>query len=172
MQSFWFARYFSVLKTVVFWLQNCNSTVYSYRRKFLFQFCLMSSWFERKIDHFSAVNATSESKNYLFLCRYLLSSFITVFSLLGDRGGWIRTIYGKNKDLWKKDCDKLYSYRKHVFCRAKQNTLLDKMVTDDYKRPHYYVDDPYEPYHKRPEFLWTRTKPLPPSKNVYKYLDD
>jgi large subunit ribosomal protein L35 len=48
--------------------------------------------------------------------------------------------------------DRRYRLRQHVFCNAKQSKLLDKMVTDFWKKPKHWVDNPYEPYHKRENF--------------------
>ncbi|PNF28761.1 39S ribosomal protein L35, mitochondrial [Cryptotermes secundus] len=77
-------------------------------------------------------------------------------------GGWIRTRAGRFRHLWRKSEYQKYRYRQHIFCNATQCTLLDKMVTKYWKRRRYYVDDPYEPYHTREEFPYTRKKPLPP----------
>ncbi|OAD62030.1 39S ribosomal protein L35, mitochondrial [Eufriesea mexicana] len=74
-------------------------------------------------------------------------------------GIWIRTRAGRHSMLWKKSLKKRRELRQHVFCNASQSTLLDKMVTMYWKRPHYYVDDPYNPYHTREEFSITRRKP-------------
>ncbi|CAK9795444.1 39S ribosomal protein L35, mitochondrial [Anthophora plagiata] len=76
-------------------------------------------------------------------------------------GIWIRTRSGRKKRLWKKTARQKIKLKQHVFCNATQSTLLDKMVTKYWKRPHYYVDDPYNPYHKREEFLLTRRSPKP-----------
>lgn len=76
-------------------------------------------------------------------------------------GGWIRTRAGRHKHLWKKSPALRKRLREHVFVNATQSTLLDKMVTKYWKRPKYYVDDPYEPYHTREEWIFTRRKPLP-----------
>nr|CAD7440013.1 unnamed protein product [Timema bartmani]CAD7454993.1 unnamed protein product [Timema tahoe] len=76
-------------------------------------------------------------------------------------GGWIRTRSGRHKKLWKKKENLRRRLRQHVFCNATQSWLLDKMVTKYWRQPRYYVDDPYEPYHTREEFLVTRKKPLP-----------
>ncbi|XP_075232017.1 mitochondrial ribosomal protein L35 [Lycorma delicatula] len=81
-----------------------------------------------------------------------------------DWGIWIRTKCGRHKKLYKKSSARKRRLREHVFCNAQQSNLLDKMVTKFWKRPKYYVDDPYEPYHKREEFLLTRKQPL--VKNV------
>lgn len=74
-------------------------------------------------------------------------------------GGWIRTKIGRHKKLWKKSPNQKRRLKQHVFCNATQNTLLDKMVTRYWKKPRYYVDDPYAPYHTREEFPVTRRKP-------------
>nr|CAD7423499.1 unnamed protein product [Timema monikensis] len=82
-------------------------------------------------------------------------------NLFCQKGGWIRTRSGRHKRLWKKKENLRRRLRKHVFCNATQSWLLDKMVTKYWRQPRYYVDDPYEPYHTREEFLVTRKKPLP-----------
>ncbi|XP_047539755.1 39S ribosomal protein L35, mitochondrial [Vanessa atalanta] len=74
-------------------------------------------------------------------------------------GGWIRTKIGRHKRLWKKSPPQKRRLRQHVFCNGTQNTLLDKMVTKYWKKPKYYVEDPYAPYHTREEFPHTRKKP-------------
>ncbi|XP_014471484.1 PREDICTED: 39S ribosomal protein L35, mitochondrial [Dinoponera quadriceps] len=76
-------------------------------------------------------------------------------------GIWIRTKSGRHKHLWKKSAARRKRLRQHVFCNATQCKLLDKMVNKYWKRPRYYVDDPYTPYHSREEFPFTRRKPLP-----------
>ncbi|XP_060528622.1 large ribosomal subunit protein bL35m [Cylas formicarius] len=76
-------------------------------------------------------------------------------------GAWIRTKAGRHKKLWKKSPPRRRRLRQHVFCNATQSRLLDKMVTSYWKRPKYYVDDIYEPYHTREEFLFTSKKPRP-----------
>ncbi|XP_029171424.1 39S ribosomal protein L35, mitochondrial [Nylanderia fulva] len=76
-------------------------------------------------------------------------------------GIWIRTRTGRKKHLWRKTYDRRKRLQQHVFCNATQCTMLDKMVTKYWRRRHYYVDDPYEPYHNREEFIFTRKRPLP-----------
>ncbi|XP_076241897.1 mitochondrial ribosomal protein L35 [Calliopsis andreniformis] len=76
-------------------------------------------------------------------------------------GIWIRTRAGRDRKMWRKSAARKRRLRQHVFVNATQSTLLDKMVTKYWKRPHYYVNDPYNPYHKREEFLYTRKAPLP-----------
>ncbi|XP_072759778.1 large ribosomal subunit protein bL35m [Anoplolepis gracilipes] len=78
-----------------------------------------------------------------------------------DWGIWIRTKAGRRKHLWKKSFARKKRLQQHVFCNATQSRMLDKMVGKYWKRRHYYVDDPYEPYHNREEFWVTRRKPLP-----------
>ncbi|CAK1594484.1 unnamed protein product [Parnassius mnemosyne] len=76
-------------------------------------------------------------------------------------GGWIRTKVGRHKKMWKKSPPQRRRLRQHVFCNSTQSTLLDKMVTKYWKKPKYYVEDPYAPYHTREEFYITRKKPMP-----------
>uniref|UniRef100_A0A182JC18 50S ribosomal protein L35 n=1 Tax=Anopheles atroparvus TaxID=41427 RepID=A0A182JC18_ANOAO len=78
-----------------------------------------------------------------------------------DWGGWIRTLSGRNKKLWRKRANRKRRLRQHVLVNGTQATLLDKMVTKYWKRPRHYIDDPYAPYHTREEFAYTRRKPLP-----------
>ncbi|CAH0556120.1 unnamed protein product [Brassicogethes aeneus] len=78
-----------------------------------------------------------------------------------DWGGWIRTKCGRNKKLWKKTSARKRRLRQHVFCNATQSKLLDKMVGPYWRKPKYYVEDPYNPYHNREEFLYTAKKPRP-----------
>lgn len=68
-------------------------------------------------------------------------------------GLWIRPRSGRAKKLWKKPEHILQDLRTHVFCNRTQSKMLDKMVGDYWKKPKYYVDDPYEPYHERSNFL-------------------
>lgn len=79
-----------------------------------------------------------------------------------DWGIWIRGKCGRQKKLYKKSARRKRRLRQHVFCNATQSWLLDSMVTKYWRRPKYYVDDPYEPYHSREEFPTTRKKPWAP----------
>ncbi|XP_024887563.1 39S ribosomal protein L35, mitochondrial [Temnothorax curvispinosus] len=76
-------------------------------------------------------------------------------------GIWIRTRSGRHNKLWTKTTARKKRLRRHVFCNATQSTLLDKMTSKYWRRRHYYIDDPYEPYHDREEFMITRKNPLP-----------
>ncbi|KAH0950213.1 hypothetical protein HN011_005887 [Eciton burchellii] len=76
-------------------------------------------------------------------------------------GIWIRTKSGRFRHLWRKSAKRKKRLRQHVFCNATQSNLLDKMVSPYWRRRHYYVDDPYEPYHEREEFVLTRRMPKP-----------
>lgn len=77
-----------------------------------------------------------------------------------DWGCWIRTKSGRNKKIWKKTAPRRRRLRQHVLTNSTQSWLLDKMVTKFWRRPKYYVDDPYETYHQREEFSITRKKPV------------
>ncbi|ELT92069.1 hypothetical protein CAPTEDRAFT_39923, partial [Capitella teleta] len=63
-------------------------------------------------------------------------------------GRWIRPQCGRYKRLWKKDNRRNTRLQEHVICTRTQSQLLDKMVNPYYKHKHYYVNDPYEAYHK------------------------
>ncbi|KAK4875009.1 hypothetical protein RN001_011431 [Aquatica leii] len=76
-------------------------------------------------------------------------------------GGWIRTIAGRHRRIWSKSYTRRMRVKQHVFCNATQCTLLDKMVGSYWRKPKYYVDDIYEPYHTREEFQFTYKKPRP-----------
>lgn len=80
-------------------------------------------------------------------------------------GIWIRTKCGRHKKLHKKRLSRRRRLRQHVFTNATQSWLLDSMVTKFWKRPKYYIDDPYEPYHTR-DFGIGRTKPQPMQERV------
>jgi len=77
-----------------------------------------------------------------------------------DWGIWIRTKTGRHKKLWKKSNARRSRLRKHVFVNATQSWLLDKMVTSRWRKPKYYVDDPYRPFHSRETFWATKKKPI------------
>lgn len=75
-----------------------------------------------------------------------------------DWGIWIRTKSGRHKKLWKKTSARKRRLRQHVFTNSTQSWLLDKMVTKFWKRPKFYINDPYTPYHTREEFEKTRKR--------------
>ncbi|KAK3094537.1 hypothetical protein FSP39_003000, partial [Pinctada imbricata] len=82
-----------------------------------------------------------------------------------DWGVWIRTRAGRASHLWRKSKGRKYRLRQHVFCTKTQSKLLDRMVTDHYKRKRNYVNDPYESYQVRNHFdKWfpRRSKPFLP----------
>ncbi|XP_055598200.1 39S ribosomal protein L35, mitochondrial [Uranotaenia lowii] len=75
-------------------------------------------------------------------------------------GGWIRTMSGRHKHMWRKSAARKHRLKQHVLVNSQQATLLDKMVTKYWKRPRFYINDPYAPYHTREELRETRRKPL------------
>lgn len=77
-----------------------------------------------------------------------------------DWGGWIRTRSGRQKKMWKKSSALKNRLRQHVLVNATQSWLLDKMVTKYWRRPKYYINDPYAPYHKRETFFTTYKTPI------------
>lgn len=92
--------------------------------------------------------------NIIYFC------LILVYCIHFFRGIWIRTKCGRQKKMWKKPAARKRRLRQHVFCNAKQSTLLDKMTTKYWKKRRFYPDDPYEPYHDREEFPYTRKTPI------------
>lgn len=76
-------------------------------------------------------------------------------------GGWIRTMAGRHKHLWRKTKKRKIRLQRHVLCNGQQSFLLDKMVCAYWRKPKYYVDDPYEPYHSREWYNKSYTKPKP-----------
>nr|CAG4642933.1 EOG090X0J5E [Evadne anonyx] len=74
-------------------------------------------------------------------------------------GAWIRPMVGCHKRHWSKTAKRKIRGARHVFCNSTQSTLLDKMVTKYWRKPHHYVDDIYRPYHHREEFVKTAVKP-------------
>ena len=77
-----------------------------------------------------------------------------------DWGGWIRTRSGRHKKMWKKSGNLKRRLRQHVLINGTQSWMLDKMVTKFWRKPKYYVDDPYRPYHSREHFITTRKNPI------------
>ncbi|CAG7819504.1 unnamed protein product [Allacma fusca] len=75
-----------------------------------------------------------------------------------DWGAWIRPRTGRHNKLWKKGTKQRKRARTHVFCNSQQSFMLDKMVTRFWHRKKYYVDDPYESYHTRPNFWITHRR--------------
>ncbi|XP_033322350.2 mitochondrial ribosomal protein L35 [Megalopta genalis] len=98
----------------------------------------------------------SKNKGKRKSCKAVLKRFYRL-----NWGIWIRTRAGRSRKLWAKKANRKRKLRQHVFVNATQSTLLDKMVTMYWKRPHYYPEDPYNPYHEREEFPFTRKKPVP-----------
>ncbi|KAK0089109.1 hypothetical protein PV325_009140 [Microctonus aethiopoides] len=74
-------------------------------------------------------------------------------------GIWIRTKAGRHRRFWTKSPARKRRCRQHVFCNSTQSWLLDKMVSPYWRKPKYWVDDPYTPYHTREEFWITRKSP-------------
>jgi large subunit ribosomal protein L35 len=77
-----------------------------------------------------------------------------------DWGIWIRTRTARHKKLWKKTSRRQRKLRQHVFTNSQQSWMLDKMVTTFWRRPKYYVDDPYTPYQSRENHWSTKRKPI------------
>ncbi|CAM1326006.1 MRPL35 (predicted) [Pycnogonum litorale] len=70
-----------------------------------------------------------------------------------QNGLWIRPKTGRNRKITVRKKSRVKRLQRHVICNKHQCELLDKMVTPFWHRPKYYVDDPYKPYHGRPNFV-------------------
>jgi len=73
-----------------------------------------------------------------------------------DWGIWIRPISGRHRHLWRKGKLRRKRIRNHVFVNTWHNKVLERMTTKFWKKKKYYVDDPYESYHTRPDFAVTK----------------
>ncbi|KAK3928182.1 39S ribosomal protein L35, mitochondrial [Frankliniella fusca] len=78
-----------------------------------------------------------------------------------DWGAWIHRPAGCKRKRWKKKHHILMRNERHVFSNATRSKILDRMVSLYWRSPKYWVDDPYEPYNKREEYYFSRTKPRP-----------
>ena len=63
-------------------------------------------------------------------------------------GMWIRVQAKRSRKKWAKSPSHHERLQRHLLCNRQQCQMLDKMATEYYKKPKFYVDDPYEPYHK------------------------
>jgi len=79
-------------------------------------------------------------------------------------GLWIRPMAGRNKRKWKKTPAHNFRLKHHLVCNRAQCQLLDKMVNRHFRLPKYYVEDPYEVYHRKsnlPDYRYQPPKFLP-----------
>lgn len=97
----------------------------------------------RSVIKFSLRRGRRKSVHAVLLRFYRLNS-----------GLWIHPIAGRKKHLWKKNNEVRRLYQKHVFATKKSNRNFEKMVQGYWKKPKYYMDDPFEPYHVRNNFLF------------------
>ncbi|GBN15288.1 39S ribosomal protein L35, mitochondrial [Araneus ventricosus] len=67
-------------------------------------------------------------------------------------GLWIRRRAGCHKRLWRRNAREKNGLQQHVVCTKTQCLMLDRMITSYWKKPKYFLDDPFEPYHKRNNF--------------------
>jgi len=67
-------------------------------------------------------------------------------------GGWIRARIARHKRLWKKPQSIRWWARQHLLLNRQESLMLERMITPDVKKPRYFVDDPFAPYHKRHDF--------------------
>ncbi|GAV08797.1 hypothetical protein RvY_18440 [Ramazzottius varieornatus] len=64
-------------------------------------------------------------------------------------GGWIKKKMGSNKRVWKMSHRRYRRKDQHVLVSKRYSKMFDRMVTQYYRQPTYFINDPYEPYNKR-----------------------
>lgn len=64
-------------------------------------------------------------------------------------GGWIKKKMGTNKRVWKMSHRRYRRKDQHVLVSKRYSNMFDRMVTQYYRQPTYFINDPYEPYNKR-----------------------
>merc|ERR1719239_873785 len=67
-------------------------------------------------------------------------------------GAWIRVYGGRERSLYKKNSRTRFRLKQHIFLNRKQSKKMDVLVTPNWRKPKYYVDqgmEIYEPYQKR-----------------------
>ncbi|RWS14861.1 39S ribosomal protein L35: mitochondrial-like protein [Dinothrombium tinctorium] len=67
-------------------------------------------------------------------------------------GAWLYVLPGRRSDKWRKSWWRLYYERQHYILGREKSLQLEKMITPIFKKPKYFIDDPYEPYQKRHNF--------------------
>lgn len=66
----------------------------------------------------------------------------------------IHTLPGRRKHLYRKPAWLREQLREHVVTGRAVSYMLDNMVSDFWRKPKYYPDDIYEPYHQRTGVPW------------------
>lgn len=92
----------------------------------------------------------------------LLASVLAHFSSWSlcrlNCGLWIHAIPGRDRKLYRKTPEDIAALKKHVFSRKRHSQVLDRMMTDRFKKPTFLPDSPYEPYDnfKPPNFIYKK----------------
>jgi len=102
----------------------------------------------RSITYYSRLKGKKKT------CRAVIRRFYRL-----EWGAWIRPRSGRHRKVWRKNSRMRKRALTHVFCNTTQSHMLDKMVCRYWRDKRYYVDDPYESYHKRENFHLTRKWP-------------
>uniref|UniRef100_A0A0N5A8M4 39S ribosomal protein L35, mitochondrial n=1 Tax=Syphacia muris TaxID=451379 RepID=A0A0N5A8M4_9BILA len=66
-----------------------------------------------------------------------------------NNGLWIHMRPGNHKLRYWKDETYQKTSEYYETCTKEECFMLDRMMTPFWLRPHYYINDPYEPYHER-----------------------
>ncbi|RWS26257.1 39S ribosomal protein L35-like protein [Leptotrombidium deliense] len=64
-------------------------------------------------------------------------------------GGWVYMLPGGRKKVWRKSWWRRWYDRQYYLLSPKQSWEMEQLMTPRYKKPKYFVDDPFEPYQKR-----------------------
>ncbi|CAG0883974.1 unnamed protein product [Cyprideis torosa] len=76
-----------------------------------------------------------------------------------DWGAWVHPYPGRFRKLYRKTGKIKSELRRFLIAGEELTHMLDSMVNEKWRKPRYYVDDPYERYHKRENFEITRRRP-------------
>ena len=77
-----------------------------------------------------------------------LQSALDRFKRLDGTGSYINSVVGRSNKAHQKSERHKWHSEQHVFCWFRFDRKLDRMFLAHQKRKRYFVDDPYEKYHK------------------------
>ena len=77
-----------------------------------------------------------------------LQSALDRFKRLDGTGSYINSTVGRSNKAHQKTEKHKWHSEQHVFCWFRFDRKLDRMFLAHQKRKRYFVDDPYEKYHK------------------------
>ncbi|KAA0193613.1 Ribosomal protein L35 mitochondrial [Fasciolopsis buskii] len=69
-------------------------------------------------------------------------------------GAFIHARPGRKKHLYRKPERLREKLQEHILTNRATSFMLDNMLNKDWRRPQYYPEDIYEPYHQRTGVPW------------------